>query len=414
MNNDKENKVKLAFFLDLESAYKTLLRNKIRSFLTILGIIIGVGSVIATISIGQGASKAIQNSINSLGSNMLIVLPGSSSLGGIKSGFGVLPTLTLNDTYAIRKLPAVKTDSGNLGMNQQVVWRGNNWSTLVVGANSTFTEIRDWPVAKGTFFTHQQVVSAANVAVIGNTAATELFGLINPIGHIVIIHNVPFTVIGLLSVKGFNAFGQDQDDTVVIPITTMLEKIAGTTWVHAIAVSAKTSKDTSLAQSEITALLRQRHHIPLHKPDDFFVRNLTELAATANSSANTFTILLASIAAVSLLVGGIGIMNIMLVSVTERTKEIGIRMAIGAKKSDILKQFLIESSVLSLFGGILGIGLGFGISSAISAFSPLKTIVTTEPIIISLVFSLCVGIFFGFYPAYKASRMNPVEALRYE
>ncbi len=407
-------RVKFAFFLDLKSAYKTLLRNKIRSLLTILGIIIGVGSVIATVSIGQGASEAIQSTINSMGSNMLIILPGSSSLGGVHTGFGILPTLTLDDAYAIRKLPAVKTDSGNLGMAQQVIWRGNNWSTLIMGASSTFPEIRDWPVAKGTFFDHQQVVSAANVAVIGNTAATELFGLINPIGHIILIHNVPFTVIGILSVKGFNAFGQDQDDTVVIPITTMLEKIAGTTWVHAIAVSAKSKEDTVIAQSEITALLRQRHHIPLHKPNDFFVRNLTEIAQAANSSANTFTILLASIAAVSLLVGGIGIMNIMLVSVTERTKEIGIRLAVGAKKKDILKQFLIESSVLSLFGGILGIAAGIGISNSISAFSPLKTIVTTEPIIISLVFSLCVGIFFGFYPAFKASRMNPVEALRYE
>ncbi|MCL4322785.1 MAG: ABC transporter permease [Deltaproteobacteria bacterium] len=407
-------RVKFAFFLDLKSAYKTLLRNKVRSLLTILGIIIGVGSVIATVSIGQGASVAIQSSINSMGSNLLIILPGSSSLGGIHTGFGVLPTLTLGDVHAIRKLPAVKTDSGNLGMPQQVIWRGNNWSTLVMGASSTYTTIRDWPVAQGTFFNHEQVASAANVAVIGNTAATELFGLINPIGHIILIHNVPFTVIGLLSIKGFNAFGQDQDDIVVIPITTMLEKIAGTTWVHAIAVSAKSNKDTAIAQSEITALLRQRHHIPLHKPDDFFVRNISEIAQAANSSANTFTILLGSIAAVSLLVGGIGIMNIMLVSVTERTKEIGIRMAVGAKKGDILKQFLIESSVLSLFGGILGIGLGFGISSAITAFSPLKTIVTTEPIVISLIFSLCVGIFFGFYPAFKASRMNPVEALRYE
>jgi putative ABC transport system permease protein len=407
-------KVKFAFFLDLKSAYKTLLRNKIRSLLTILGIIIGVGSVIATVSIGQGASEAIQSSINAMGSNLLIILPGSSSLGGIKSGFGVLPTLTLDDAYAIRKLPAVKTDSGNLGTNQQIIWRGNNWSTFVMGASSTFPVIRDWPVAKGTFFDHQQVVSASNVAVIGNTAATELFGLINPIGHTILIKNIPFTVIGLLSVKGFNAFGQDQDDTVIIPVMTMLEKVAGTTWVHAIAVSAKSEKDTSKAQSEITALLRQRHHILPHKPDDFFVRNLTELAKTANSSANTFTILLASIAAVSLLVGGIGIMNIMLVSVTERTKEIGIRMAVGAKKKDILKQFLIESSVLSFFGGILGVGCGIGLSDAISAFSPLKTIVTTEPIIISLIFSLVVGIFFGFYPAYKASRMNPVEALRYE
>ena len=410
----KRKRVKFAFFLDLESAYKTLLRNKIRSFLTILGIIIGVGSVIATIGIGQGASKAIQNSINSMGSNMLIILPGSSSLGGINSGFGVLPTLTLNDAYSIRNLSSVKTDTAILGMSQQVIWRGNNWSTLINGADSTFPIVRKWPIAKGTFFTPQQVASAANVAVIGNTAATELFGLINPIGHIIIIHSVPFTVIGLLSIKGFNAFGQDQDDIVVIPITTMMEKIAGTTWVHAIAVSAKTQKDTVIAQQQITQLLRQRHHIPLNKPNDFFVRNLTEIAQAANSSAATFTILLASIAAVSLLVGGIGIMNIMLVSVTERTKEIGIRMAIGAKKSDILKQFLIESAVLSLFGGLLGIGLGFGISSAISAFSLLKTVVTAEPIIISVVFSLCVGIFFGFYPAFKASRMNPVEALRYE
>lgn len=407
-------KVKFAFFLDLESAYKTLLRNKIRSVLTILGIIIGVGSVIATVSIGQGAAKAIQNSINSLGSNLLIVLPGSSSLGGIHGGFGALPTLTLNDAYAIRQLPSVKTDSGMLGMAQQVIWRGNNWSTLVNGADSSFTEIRNWPVAKGIFFTHEQVASAANVAVIGNTAAKELFGLIGPVGHIILIHNVPFTVIGLLSTKGFNAFGQDQDDTVVIPITTMMEKVAGTTWVHAIAVSAKTATETNTAQSEITALLRQRHHIPLGKQDDFFVRNLTEIAQTANTTATTFTILLASVAAVSLIVGGIGIMNIMLVSVTERTREIGIRMAIGAKRKDILKQFLIESSVLSLFGGLLGIALGFGISAAISALSPLKTIVTIEPIMISLAFSICVGIFFGFYPAFKASRMNPVEALRYE
>ena len=406
--------VKFAFFLDLKSAYKTLLRNKIRSLLTILGIIIGVSSVIATVSIGQGASVAIQNSINAMGSNLLIILPGSSSLGGVKTGFGVLPTLTLNDAYAIRKLPAVKTDTGNLGTNQQVIWRGNNWSTFIMGANSTFPTVRDWPIAKGTFFDHQQVVSAANVAVIGNTAATELFGLINPIGHVIIIKNIPFTVIGLLSIKGFNAFGSDQDDTVVIPVTTMMEKIAGITWVHAIAVSAKSKKDTSKAQSEITTLLRQRHHIPIHKPNDFFVRNLAQIAATANSSANTFTILLGSIAAVSLLVGGIGIMNIMLVSVTERTKEIGIRMAVGAKKKDILKQFLIESSVLSLFGGILGIGGGIGISSAISAFSPLKTIVTVEPILTALIFSLCVGIFFGFYPAFKASHLNPVEALRYE
>ncbi len=406
--------VKFVFFLDLKSAYKTFIRNKIRSFLTILGIVIGVGAVIATVSIGQGASEAIQSSINAMGANMLMILPGSSSLGGVHSGFGVLPTLTLRDAYAIRKLPAVKTDSGMMGMVQQVVWRGNNWATLINGANSTFSEIRNWPVAKGTFFSHGQVVSAANVAVIGNTAATELFGLINPIGHTIIIKNVPFTVVGLLSIRGFNAFGQDQDDIVVIPITTMLEKVAGTTWVHAIAVSAKSAKDTSKAQSEITALLRQRHHIPAHKASDFFVRNLTQIAQTANSSANTFTVLLGSIAAVSLLVGGIGIMNIMLVSVTERTREIGIRMAVGAKKKDILKQFLIESSVLSLFGGVLGIGAGMGISSAISAFSPLKTIVTMEPVIIALIFSLCVGIFFGFYPAYKASRMNPVEALRYE
>ncbi len=409
-----QKKVKFAFLLDLESAYKTLLRNKIRSLLTILGIIIGVGSVIATISIGQGASAEIQNSINSMGSNLLFVLPGSSSLGGIHRGFGILPTLTLNDAYAIRKLPAVRTDSGMLNMTQQVIWRGNNWATLIDGTNSTFTTIRNWSVAKGVFFDRRQVTSVANVAVIGNTVATKLFGLMDPIGHVMLIHNIPFTVIGVLSAKGFNAFGRDRDDIVAIPITTMLEKIAGTTWVRAIAVSAISNKDTLRAQSEITALLRQRHHIPLHKPNDFFIRNLSEIAKTANSSADTFTILLGSIAAISLLVGGIGIMNIMLVSVTERTKEIGIRMTVGAKRKDILKQFLIESSVLSLFGGLLGVVCGIGLSDMISLLSPLKTIVTTEPIVISLIFSLAVGIFFGFYPAYKASKMNPAEALRYE
>ncbi len=407
-------KVKFAFFLDIKSAYKTLLRNKIRSLLTILGIIIGVGSVIATVSIGQGASEAIQNSIKSMGSNLLIILPGSSSTGGIRGGLGALPTLTLGDVYAIKKLRAVKAASGNFGTVRQIIWRGNNWSTFIMGANSTFPLIRDWPSARGVFFDRQQVLSASNVAVIGNTAATELFGLMNPLGRIILIKNIPFTIIGLLSVKGFNAFGRDQDDTVIIPITTMLKKIAGTTWVHAITVSARSKKDTSIAQSEITILLRQRHHIPPHKPNDFFVRNLAQIAKTVSSSANIFTILLGSIATVSLLVGGIGIMNIMLVSVTERTKEIGIRMAIGAKRKDILKQFLIESAMLSLFGGILGIACGIGLSDVISVFSPFKTIVTIEPIVISLIFSLAVGIFFGFYPAYKASKMNPVEALRYE
>lgn len=407
-------KVKFAFFLDIKSAYKTLLRNKIRSLLTILGIIIGVGSVIATVSIGQGASRAIQNSIQSMGSNLLIVLPGSSSAGGIRGGFGALPTLTLRDVNAIKKLRAVKTASGNFGTVRQIIWRGNNWSAFIMGANSTFPLIRDWSVSRGVFFNRQQVLSASNVAVIGNTAATELFGLMSPVGHIMLIKNIPFTIVGLLSVKGFNAFGRDQDDTVIIPITTMLKKIAGTTWVHAITVSAKSKKDTSLAQSEITALLRQRHHIPPHKPNDFFIKNLAQIAKTVSSGANIFTILLGSIATVSLLVGGIGIMNIMLVSVTERTKEIGIRMAVGAGRKDILKQFLIESAMLSLFGGILGIGCGIGISDIISVLSPLKTIVTAEPIIISLIFALAVGIFFGFYPAYKASRMNPVEALRYE
>jgi putative ABC transport system permease protein len=406
--------MKFPILLDIQSAFKTFTRNKARSFLTTLGIIIGVASVIATVSIGQGASASVQNAINALGSNLLIIIPGSSNLGGVKTGFGELSTLTLKDAKAIRKLPAVKTDSANIRMNEQVIWRGNNWGTSVLGASSTFPIIKNWPVTKGEFFDPQQDSTAANVAVIGSTVATQLFGLMNPVGHIVLIHNVPFKVIGELKTIGFNAFGQDQDDIVIIPTSTMMEKVAGISWVNIIMVSAKSKQDTLSAQNEITALLRQRHNIPPHKPDDFYVRNLTQIAQTAGSSAQIFTILLAAVAAVSLLVGGIGIMNIMLVSVTERTKEIGIRMAVGAKKNDILKQFLIESSVLSLFGGILGIGLGIGISDLISIVTPLHTILTIEPIIISILFSVGVGVFFGFYPAYKASNLNPVEALRYE
>ena len=406
--------MKFPILLDIQSAFKTFTRNKARSFLTTLGIIIGVASVIATVSIGQGASASVQDAINALGSNLLIILPGSSNLGGVQTGFGELNTMTLGDAKAIRKLPAVKTDSANIRMTEQVIWRGNNWGTSVMGTSSTFPIIKNWPVTNGEFFDPQQNSTAANVAVIGTTVATQLFGLMNPVGHIILIHNVPFKIIGELKAIGFNAFGQDQDDIVVIPITTMMEKVAGITWVNIIMVSAKSKQDTALAQNQITALLRQRHHIPPHKPNDFYVRNLTQIAQTAGSSAQIFTILLAAVAAVSLLVGGIGIMNIMLVSVTERTKEIGIRMAVGAKKNDILKQFLIESSVLSLFGGILGIGLGIGISDLISIITPLKTILTIEPIIISIIFSVGVGVFFGFYPAYKASNLNPVEALRYE
>lgn len=407
--------VRLSFLFSIKSAFKTFSRNKVRSFLTTLGIIIGVAAVIATTGIGQGASNAIQETISSMGSNMLIILPGSSTHGGVRMGFASTPTLTLADSYAIRKdCPAVKTTSADIGMGEQVIWRGNNWFTTIRGSNSTFPVIRDWPISKGVFFSHSQVSNASNVAVIGQTTAKELFGLIDPVGRVILIHNIPFKVIGELSRKGFNAFGQDQDDTVIVPITSMMIKIAGTTWVHAIMVSAKSSKDTSIAQQEITALLRQRHHIRKNQLNDFYIRNLTEIASAANQSTTTFTILLASIATISLLVGGIGIMNIMLVSVTERTKEIGIRMAVGAKKRDILEQFLIEAGVLSLLGGIIGILIGFGISSLISLFSPLKTAVTITPVIISIVFSICVGVFFGFYPAYKASRMNPVEALRYE
>ncbi len=410
----KLGSVWLAVIFSLKSAFKTFSRNKARSFLTTLGIIIGVAAVIATTAIGQGASNAIQETINSMGSNMLVILSGTSTHGGVKLGFSSTPTLTLSDAYAIRKEKAVKTTTADIGIGEQVIWRGNNWFTTIMGSNSTFPSIRDWPVGEGAFFTHSQISNASNVAVIGKTSAKELFGLINPLGHIILIHNIPFKIIGVLSRKGFNAFGQDQDDIVIIPITTMMIKIAGTTWVRSILVSAKSAKETVTAQAEITRLLRRRHHIRKGQADDFFIRNLTEIASAANQSTSTFTILLASIATISLLVGGIGIMNIMLVSVTERTKEIGIRMAVGARKRDILQQFLIEAAVLSLFGGIIGIFIGFGISYLISILSPLKTVVTIIPVIVSIIFSICVGIFFGFYPAYKASRMNPVEALRYE
>ena len=408
--------------INIPATFKISLRalrvNKMRSALTMLGIIIGVGAVIAMLAVGTGASARISQQISSIGSNLIIILPGSTTSGGLRMGMGSQPTLTKDDADAILKeCSAVQDVAPVLNGVAQVVYGNQNWSTGVYGTTPGMLNIREWPIASGRPFTEQDVRSATKVCLLGLTVVENLFGSIDPIGQVVRIKKIPFTVIGVLERKGQSPQGQDQDDTIYIPVTTAQKKIFGTTFpgmVRSIMVKARSAEDLDTAEKQINELLRQRHRIGPKKENDFTVRNLTQIMQVREESSKVFTLLLGAIASVSLLVGGIGIMNIMLVSVTERTREIGIRMAVGAKTWDIRMQFIIEALTLSLIGGIIGIIVGVSGSEIIAAIFGWATIVSPLSIFMAFGFSGLVGIFFGFYPAYKASLLNPIDALRYE
>lgn len=402
----------------IKISLRALRVNKMRSALTMLGIIIGVGAVITMLAVGAGARSKIDEQIANLGSNLLIILPGATTAGGVRMGAGTQPTLSLGDAEAILKeSPAVAYVAPVLNGVAQVVYGTQNWSTGVTGTTPSMLDVRDWPVSEGRAFTDDDVRSATKVSLLGQTVVNNLFGSTDPVGRIIRIKNVPFTVVGVLSVKGQSIVGQDQDDIIYIPVTTAQKKLFGTSFpgmVRIIMVKAKSPDDLPVAEKEMTSLLRQRHHIGPRQDDDFTVRNLTQMMQVAQQATTVMTLLLGAVASVSLLVGGIGIMNIMLVSVTERTREIGIRMAVGAKTWDIRLQFIVEALTLSLIGGVAGIILGISGSNILSAIAGWSTVVSVFSVILAFGFSGIVGIFFGFYPAYKASLLDPIEALRHE
>ena len=398
-------------------AFRALVRNKMRAALTMLGIIIGVSAVIAMVSIGQGAQASVQAQIESIGTNLLFVSAGAQNVGGVRSGTGDsgTNTLTVEDLDAIkREVPSVSMVTPSVNARSQLVSGNANWNTSVTGVSEQYPDVRKWTVQSGAFFTDADVRTAARVIVIGQTVGDNLFPGTDPVGQTLRVMNLPFRVVGVMARKGQDQQGRDQDDVSFAPYTTVQKKVLGSPRLQIAYVSAISQDATYTAQAQITDLLRQRHKLSGGEPDDFTVRNMTDIADAANATSNTMTILLACIAGVSLLVGGIGIMNIMLVSVTERTREIGIRMAIGARSSAVRSQFLIESIVLSLTGGMFGIVLGIVVSLAIPKMLGWPTLVSTMAIVGSAIFSVAVGVFFGYYPARKAAALDPIEALRYE
>jgi putative ABC transport system permease protein len=386
-----------------------------RSILTMLGIIIGVGAVIAMVGLGQGAQQQVQEQIAARGANSLFVGSGTVSRGGLRMGWGQTKTLTREDMQAIlREIPTVKAAAPGVSSSGQVVYEKDNWSTRITGTEPQFFEIRSWRLQMGSYFTDADVEFASNVAVIGETVRRNLFGPIDPIGQTIRISNLPFQVVGVLEPRGSSGGMDDQDDHIYMPVTTMQRKITGETWIRWMQVQAVSREDSYQTQVAIEALLRDRHKIRPGMDDDFFVRNQAEMADLADETSRVMTLLLASIASVSLIVGGIGIMNIMLVSVTERTREIGIRMAIGATEQDVKSQFLIEAVVLSLIGGTIGILFGVGTSFVITNVLEWPVLISPIAIVVAVIFSMAVGVFFGYYPARKASQLDPIEALRYE
>jgi putative ABC transport system permease protein len=406
-------------FVTLRIALRAVLRNKMRSFLTTLGIIIGVGAVIAMMAIGAGAKAQVEQAFAAMGTNLLIVLPGTSSTGGSKGGFGSQPTLTWDDLAAIKaEVATVRSVAPSLRSNQSLVSDQLNWTTSVTGTTPEYFDIRNWPMSDGVLFTQQDVDSGNKVVVLGQTVVARLFGpTSSPVGQTIRIGNTPFSVVGVAGKKGQSATGQDYDDGAFIPSTTFAHRIQGGLGKYLsgqMYVQATSSDTTTRALEDVRALLRDRHKLPPGADDDFSIRNLAEIAGAQAEGTDTMTTLLASVAAVSLLVGGIGIMNIMLVSVTERTREIGIRMAIGAKPSSILLQFLIEALVLSIAGGLVGVGSGVGVAWWLASRFKWPVQIQVDVILISVAFSAAVGIVFGLYPARKASQLDPIDALRYE
>ena len=392
-----------------------LTANKLRSILTMLGIIIGVGAVIAMVSVGLGVKQNITNSIASLGSNMLIVMPGSSNTGGVRSAAGSRTTLKYEDAVAIKsKIKNIDYVSPTVQRSFQVVNGNQNWNTTVYGVTPEYMSIRSLAVSAGSFISQSDLTKRHRVAVIGTTVASNLYGSKNPVGLNIRVNNQPYKVIGVLESKGQSSMGQDQDDIVIIPLTTAMERLLGITYVQSVNVQVTSQDKMNLVQEDIEALMRQRHRITGGKEDDFNVRNMTSLMETVSETTSMLTLFLGSVAAISLLVGGIGIMNIMMVSVTERTREIGIRKALGATFKAIMTQFLIESVVIGVIGGLIGIAFGCFASVMIAKFGGFNTVITMSPILLSFSFSVGIGLFFGIYPARKAALLNPIEALRYE
>jgi len=396
-------------------ALKALNRNKMRTALTMLGMIIGVAAVITMVALGTGAQSSIEAQIQTAGTNMIIVMAGNFTQGGARQGQGNASTLTPDDAAEIAKLPGVQYAAAGLNTRGQMVAGNQNWNTQLQGTDVDFPLIRSWQVAEGAFFTPIDVTTASKVVVIGTVVRDELFGPdVDPVGQVIRVQNQPFTVIGVLAPKGQSGVGQDQDDVAFTPYTTVMKKIRGVQFVQQIQVSAISASEVAPLADRIASLIRVRHKIQPGDPDDFMVRTIEEMANVRKEATQTMTALLASIAGVSLLVGGIGIMNIMLVSVTERTREIGLRMAIGARGRDVLLQFLVEAVVLSLFGGGIGIALGVGLSQGVTLWQGWPTAVSTDAVAIAFGFAAAIGVFFGFYPARKAAALDPIDALRFE
>jgi putative ABC transport system permease protein len=405
----------MSFVMIVRIAVKALNRNKMRTALTMLGMIIGVAAVITMVALGTGAQTSIESQIQSAGTNMIMVTAGNFTQGGVRQGQGNASTLSPDDANAIQSVPGVQYKAAGVNTRGQIVAGNQNWGTQIQGTDVDLPLIRSWPIEEGAFFTPADVATASKVAVLGSVVRDQLFGPdVNPVGEVIRINNQPFTVSGVMASKGQSGVGQDQDDVVFAPYTTVMKKMRGITFVQNVTVSAASAADTSPTADRIATVLRTRHKIQPGDPDDFMVRTMEEMASVRVQATQTMTSLLAGIAGVSLLVGGIGIMNIMLVSVTERTREIGLRMAIGARSRDVLLQFLVEAVVLSLFGGGIGIAMGFALAQGVTLWQGWPTAVSPNAVVVAFAFAAMTGIFFGFYPARKAAALDPIDALRFE